>query len=68
MNGHSNVKFEDKLPDSGRGQYNGRYNTAHQPHVYNTETSETYNSSYDNNVDGVARRIIKLYWHKFTCH
>jgi hypothetical protein len=34
--------------------------------VYNTDTSETYNSIDDNNVDGMARRILKLYWYKFT--
>jgi len=65
---HSPAGFEDKSSDSGRGQYNGRYNTAHQSNVYYTDTSETYNSSYDNNVDGMARRILKLYWYKFTCH
>jgi hypothetical protein len=87
--GHSPAGFEDKSSDSGTGQYNGRYNTAHQSHVYNTahqshvyntahqshvyntahqshvyntDTSETYNSNYGNSVDGMAGRILKLYW------
>jgi hypothetical protein len=64
---HYPAGFEDKSPDSGTGQYNGRYNTAYQSRVYSTDTSETYSSSSysDYNVKSIASRILKLYWKKF---
>ena len=60
---HSPADFEDKSPDSGRGQYTGMHNTSHQSHAYNNDTSQTYSSSYnDYNVDSIANRNLKLYW------